>query len=53
MSDIKHENGKHVWVVCPDCGEGRWMQKANVQKSSGRCKKCYLKSAKGDMRQVG
>ena len=36
-----------VWIVCPVCGCGRWVQKGNTERPgyTGRCKSCYIKVA--------
>jgi len=47
--DEKVEGGKRlVWVICPDCGRGRWVLKcqASLPHFTGRCKGCYMKIAK-------
>lgn len=35
---------KYVWVVCPDCREGRYVLSHHVRRPlfSGRCRKCSL-----------
>jgi len=40
-----------VWVICPDCGEGRWVQEGRMKMPTftGRCNKCRLKIAKQEM----
>ena len=37
-----------VWVICPECGTGRWVQKciAKQIRFTGRCKKCYMEIAR-------
>ena len=37
-----------VWVVCPECKEGRWLSEYQTHKLrfSGRCKKCSIALAK-------
>lgn len=37
-----------IWVVCPDCGEGRWLMQCQINRPgfSGRCKKCAVAFAK-------
>lgn len=50
--DEKVVGGKRlVWVICPNCDEGRWAQKCQVRLPhfTGRCKKCYGKEAKQEM----
>ena len=42
--DERKEGGLwEVWVICPDCGIGRWVQKANARRVAftGRCKRCH------------
>ncbi len=42
----------HVWVECPECGAGRWKQKASTKRSStGLCRECYMKIARQDMKK--
>ena len=38
----------YIWVVCPDCFNGRWVQETNVKHPcfTGRCNKCSTKAAK-------
>jgi len=40
-----------VWVICPDCSEGRWVQenRTKMPNFTGRCKVCYVKIAKREM----
>ncbi len=37
-----------IWVVCPGCGEGRWLVQCQTNRLgfSGRCKKCAVAFAK-------
>jgi len=52
--DIKTERnakGKllsHKWVICPDCGEGRWaaLYYTKQARFTGRCKTCVIKAIK-------
>ncbi len=51
--DERVENGAlEVWVVCPECGIGRWVMKNSIKQGrfTGRCRKCYLKVARQEMR---
>lgn len=43
---------EYIWVVCPDCSEGRWVDtfRAKTMRFTGRCKECHIKTAK---RQFG
>ncbi len=36
-----------IWVVCPECGCERWVQKGNTKQPgyTGRCMSCYRKVA--------
>lgn len=36
-----------VWVICPLCKCGRWVQenRTTMPNFTGRCKECYLKIA--------
>lgn len=40
-----------TWVICPDCGFGRYVQKATARQKGTtiRCKECHLKVAKQEM----
>ncbi len=40
-----------VWVVCPECGCERWVQKVNTKRPgyTGRCMSCYSKVRKQEM----
>lgn len=43
---IRNKQGQAIlqkWVVCPDCGEGRWVAKYSVAR---KCQKCYIAKAK-------
>lgn len=42
---------KYIWVICPDYGEGRWVDRgqARMVRFTGRCQKCYLEIAKQQM----
>ena len=42
---------KHVWVICPDCSEGRFVLKTNARqvRFTGRCQRCYMIEARRDM----
>jgi len=39
---------KRIWVICPDCSEGRWVLKSYTRRIlfTGRCRKCYMVEAK-------
>jgi len=32
--------GHFVWILCPDCGKGRWVRVSQAKKFSGYCKSC-------------
>ena len=40
-----------VWVICPDCDTGRWMQRGQARRPgfTGQCRDCYRKIAKQEM----
>ena len=42
---------KRIWVICPDCSGGRWVLESNVNdmRFTGRCRKCYMVEARGNM----
>lgn len=44
---------KAVWVICPDCDEGRWVLEGNTKRISftGRCMKCSREHARQDMQK--
>lgn len=44
-----------VWVVCPDCKEGRYVTESNTRRIpfTGRCHKCHMKIAKRDFYGIG
>jgi len=39
---------KYVWIVCPDCGEGRWIRESEPRRPffTGRCGKCSIRKNK-------
>lgn len=39
---------KRIWVICPDCSEGRWISKSYARqiRFTGRCQRCYMVKAK-------
>ena len=39
---------KYIWTLCPECSEGRWvaLPTTKLPTFTGRCSKCYLKTAK-------
>ena len=47
----KSGNFWYVWVICPDCNKGRWVQesRAKALNFTGRCNQCRLKIAKREM----
>lgn len=42
---------KRIWVICPDCSEGRWVIESSAKEArfSGRCRKCYMVETRRDM----
>ena len=42
---------KRVWVICPDCSNGRWVAKTNARQTrfTGRCRECYMVEARRAM----
>jgi len=52
VGDEKLEKGKwKVWVICPDCGCGRLVQKGATDHPcfTGRCRECSVEVARHGM----
>lgn len=45
----KGNKNNSIWLICPDCGEGRWVRLVKGEPRSFRCRNCAIKGKNNPM----